>query len=242
MILCDDGSTDGTLALADALAKSDERIRIIRNPRNLGLAQSLDRCASAARGEYFARMDGDDTCSPERFAKLVAALDAAPKIAVVSSWMTNFDERGEWGLVRTKEHPLAEDFLQGTPFCHAPCMMRSQAYRAAGGYGSEPWLIRAEDYYLWFKFYALGYRGLNLQEPLYAMRDDRSAKRRRTLRSRINETKVRWKGFGLLGFPLWKRFWAVRPLLVWLVPGFFYEWIRRRRLGKTSAEPRLPSH
>jgi glycosyltransferase EpsE len=107
-------------------------------------------------------------------------------------------------------------------------MMRCNAFNAVGGYGSEPWLLRAEDYHLWFKFYAKGYQALNLQEALYAMRDDRQARSRRTLQSRINECIVRWKGFRMLGFPLWQRLWAVRPLLVWILPGFAYDRIRRR--------------
>jgi len=230
LILCDDGSSDGTFDLAERLARSEPRIRVVRNPENLGLARTLDRCAGLARGEYLARMDGDDRCSPDRFQKLVAALDAHPEYSVVSSWMTSFDEQGEWGVVRTKRLPAAEDFLEGTPFCHAPCMMRKSSFDAVGGYGSAPWLIRAEDYHLWFKFYARGLRGMNLQEPLYAMRDDRMARGRRTLRSRVNETIVRWKGFGMLGFPLWQRIRAVRPLLVWMLPGWLYDNLRRRRL------------
>lgn len=231
LILCDDGSTDGSLALAETLAKNDGRIRVIRNSQNLGLAKTLDHCASVAQGEYFARMDGDDSCSPERFTKLVVALDTNPSAAVASSWMSCFDEHGTWGMVRTKEHPEPLDFLSGSPICHAPCMMRRSAFEAVGGYGAEPWLIRTEDYHLWFKFYAKGYRALNLQEPLYAMRDDRKARSRRTFRSRINECIVRWKGFGMLGFPLWRRLWAVRPLLVWMLPSFAYDWMRRRLRG-----------
>lgn len=229
LILCDDGSTDDTLAKAEALAKNDSRIRIIRNSKNLGLARTLDHCASVAFGEYFARMDGDDRCSPDRFAKLVRALDTHPEIAVVSSWMCSFDERGPWGIVRTKEYPVPRDFLNGSPIIHAPCMMRRTPFEAVGGYGSEAWLIRAEDYYLWFKFYANGYRALNLQEVLYSMRDDRMAQGRRTLRSRINETIVRWKGFKMLGLPWLQRLWAVRPLLVWATPSLFYRWLHHRR-------------
>lgn len=229
LIICDDGSADDTLQVAESLAQADPRIRIIRNNRNLGLARTLDHCASVARGEFLARMDGDDTCSRDRFAKLVAALDAHPEIAVVSSWMSSFDEAGTWGMVRTKEHPEALDFLGGSPICHAPCMMRRSAFEAVGGYGAEPWLIRAEDYYLWFRLYAAGHRALNLQEPLYAMRDDRYAQGRRTLRSRINETIVRWRGFKMLGLSWPLRVYAIRPLLVWATPSFIYRWLRRRR-------------
>lgn len=229
LILCDDGSTDETLAIASELAKKDSRIRVIRNSRNLGLAQTLDRCASVAKGEYFGRMDGDDVSLPSRLAKLVDALDANPSAAVVSSWMISFDEHGDWGEVRTKPNPTKEDFVAGTPFCHAPCMMRREAFEKVGGYGDDPWIIRAEDYNLWFKFYAVGLRGINLQEPLYRVRDDQSAMTRRTLRARLNETVVRWRGFKSLGLPWLTRLKAIRPLLVWAIPSPIYRWLRRRR-------------
>jgi glycosyltransferase EpsE len=231
LIMCDDGSTDSTAALAKGLADKDHRIRLISNARNLGLARTLDRCASLARADYLGRMDGDDVSEPDRLEKLVRALDAHPEIAVVSSWMSRFDDSGEWGMTRSKPYPAPKDFLKGSPICHAACMMRREAYNAAGGYGSESWIVRAEDYHLWFKMYALGFRAMNLQESLYRMRDDRSAQARRTFCSRLNETRVRWNGFGLLGFPFWKRIWAIRPIVVFIVPTFLYGYLRKCRLG-----------
>jgi glycosyltransferase EpsE len=111
-------------------------------------------------------------------------------------------------------------------------MMRREAFEPVGGYGGEPWIIRAEDYYLWFKMYALGFRAMNLQESLYRMRDGRNARARGTWKSRLNETRVRWNGFGMLGYPLWKRAWAIRPLLVSLIPDFLYDSLRRCRMRR----------
>lgn len=229
LILCDDGSTDDTVAVAESYAAQDTRIRVVRNPRNLGLNHSLNHCLREARGEFYARMDGDDTCEPDRLAKLVEALDTHPEMAMVSSWMTCFDADGTWGLIRTKANPVDRDFLRGTPFVHAACMMRTNALRALNGYGTEPWLRRAEDLDLWFRLYAGGSKGFSIQEPLYHMRDDRAARRRRTFGSRLDEARVLWRGFSMLKLPLYLRFWALRPILVGLVPSVIYEIIRRRR-------------
>lgn len=229
LIVCDDGSRDNTKAVALGYAAKDTRIRVIANERNLGLAPTLDLCRKEARGPYLARMDGDDISEPERLSKLVAALESHPGIDIVSSWMLQFDENGPWGVIQSKPHPSPDDFWHGSPICHAPCMMRREAFDKVGGYGSERWAMRVEDYYLWFRMYAAGMRAMNLQEPLYRMRDDRLAAGRRNLRARLNETIVRWKGFGLLGYPLGKRLWAIKPLLVWLLPRALYQWVRRRR-------------
>jgi glycosyltransferase EpsE len=239
MIICDDGSSDDTLHVAREWAKRDSRTLVLVNEQNLGLARTLDRCIVEARGELLARQDGDDISEPDRLAKLVAAMDSHPEIAMVSSWMSCFDEKGVWGLVRTKPFPVANDFLSGSPICHAPCMMRKAPVLTVGGYGAQPWVLQVEDVFLWLRLYASGYRAMNLQEPLYRMRDDENARGRRTLRRRINHARVRWKGFRMLGFPWHKRLWAVKPILVWALPGGLYRKLHRQRLKQPMA-PALP--
>ena len=50
LILCDDGSSDCTYAVAEEYARRDpERIVLLRNPKNLGLNATLNRCLKAAR-------------------------------------------------------------------------------------------------------------------------------------------------------------------------------------------------
>ena len=100
LIMCDDGSTDNTYLVAREYAKKDSRIHLIRNKVNRGLNITLNRCLSKASGEYIARMDGDDICTPDRFEKQVDYLDRHLETTVVSSWMTLFDSSGEWAFRR----------------------------------------------------------------------------------------------------------------------------------------------
>lgn len=234
LILCDDGSTDDTLKVAEAYAARDARIRVVRNPRNLGLNHSLNHCLREARGEFYARMDGDDISVPDRVAKLVAALDTNPGVALVSSWMTCFDEEGDWGLVKTKPAPIREDFAQGTPFCHAPCMVRMSVMRELGGYGTEPWLRRSQDYHLWFRLYAAGHCGMNLQEPLYRMRNSREAASRRSLKTRLMEARIMWFGFRLLHLAPWHYIRILRPILLGLIPNWIYERLHRWKRARSA--------
>ena len=62
----------------------------------MGLNQTLNKCLSIAKGKYIARMDGDDTCSPDRFEKEIAVLASEPDISIVISSMLYFDETGIW--------------------------------------------------------------------------------------------------------------------------------------------------
>ena len=231
--MCDDGSIDETYEVAEKY-RSDypDRIKLIKNERNMGLNHTLNRCLELADGEYIARQDGDDISLPSRFEKEAAALDAHPEIAVASTAMSYFDENGTWGQSHPIEFPQNNDFIDGTPFCHAPAMVRREAYMKVGGYTVDKKLLRVEDYDLWVKMYALGYRGMNLSEPLYAMRDDRNAYSRRKFKYRINEFHVRIKAAKMLKLPFKAYLYSFRPILVGLMPKWLYMIMHKRRISR----------
>ena len=66
-IIVEDGSIDRSPAILSDYAQRDQRIRILRNPDNLGLTRSLNRGLEEARGRFIARMDSDDISLPRRF-------------------------------------------------------------------------------------------------------------------------------------------------------------------------------
>ena len=229
LILCDDGSTDNTYEVAQALASSDGRITLLRNEKNLGLNITLNRCLAVANGEYIARMDGDDDCLPERFEKQVAFLENHPKFQIVSSSMILFDESGEWGQAVSREYPEPEDIIARTAFCHAAVLMKKACMDAVGGYTVDPRMIRVEDVNLWIKLYAAGYRGYNIQEPLYRMRNDQAALNRRKYKYRVNSTYVRLQGCKLMKLGPKSYIKSFTPMIVGLVPARLRQMIRKKQ-------------
>ena len=230
LIMCDDGSDDHTLQVAKSYqTQYPDRIILLSNVKNQGLNRTLNHCLAHASGTYIARMDGDDISLPARLEKEVSFLDAHPEFAIVSCPMIYFDENGDWGKGTSIPDPTEADFVKGTPFCHAPCMVRAEAYRAVGGYSENRRTLRAEDYYLWFCMYAAGYRGANLPEPLYKMRDDENAYHRRKFRYALNEAYVRFNGYRMLKLPLRSYLYAVRPIVVNLLPKADYRHLHHRR-------------
>lgn len=236
-IICDDGSTDNSFDIAKKYEKSDPgRFKVIKNSKNRGLNATLNRCLKLADGEYIARMDGDDLCDPTRFQKEVEILNNHPEYAIVSTHMTTFDEAGEWGCIRTLEKPQTSDFPTHVPmFCHAPCMIRRSAFIDVKGYTEDRRLLRVEDYHLWYKFYAKGYRGYNIQEALYKMRDDRNALHRRTIQARINGIYATFVGFKMVHLPRWMYIYAVKNAIIELIkiviPDKIYERLHKKRLS-----------
>lgn len=215
VIMCDDGSNDNTLSIAEKYCeKYKGKFTLLMNQRNLGLNKTLNKCLKVAQGEYIARMDGDDISLPRRFEKEVDFLDNNPEFSIVSTAMIFFDESGDWGICKNIEKPTVKDFVKHSPFfCHAPCMIRREAYLKVGGYSEDPRTLRFEDCHLWYKMYSNGFRGYNIQEPLYKMRDDHNAYKRRSLKSRINAIYVTYIGFRMVKMPWYKYIYIFKILI-----------------------------
>lgn len=233
LIMCDDGSTDGTLEVANRFSEIyPEKIKVICNPKNMGLNYTLNHCLQYAKGRYIARQDGDDISITDRLEKEVKFLDENKDYALVGTDMILFDSNGEWGKTNTTEIPTKNSFLKGTPFCHATCMIRRDVFDEVKGYTVDTKLLRVEDYHLWFKIYSKGYRGYNLKEDLYKMRDDRDAMKRRTLKNRMNEARVKYIGFKMLNLPKIQYIYILKPIILGLLPMYIYEFFHRKRKGK----------
>ena len=230
LILCDDGSSDDTFSVAEQFCRAyPDKICLLRNDKNIGLNATLNRCLAEARGDYIARMDGDDTCSPNRFEEEVAALINHPEYAIVSTDMTFFDEQGTWGRTHAQERPSKNSIVKDTPFCHAACMVRREAYEAVGGYSVDKKLLRVEDYHLWVKMYEKGFRGMNLSKPLYQMRDDRDAQNRKRFRYRINEAYVKALAIQKLNLSPINYIYCLRPILVGLLPSGLFRYLHKMK-------------
>ena len=229
-IICNDGSTDNSYSIVEKYAKNDKRIKLIQNEKNMGLNYTLNHCLKYAQGEYIARMDGDDISLPTRLQKEVEFLDSHPDYSIVSTPMIYFDERGEFAIGKSIKIPTKYDAIKGTPFCHAPCMVRKRAYDAVKGYSIDKKTLRVEDYDLWIRMMSLGFRGYNLSEPLYKMRDDRDAYSRRKYKYRINEAYVKYKAIKLLKLPLKYSVFILRPLIVGCIPSFLYKKLHSKKI------------
>ena len=227
VILCDDGSTDDTYAVAKDYAAQHDNIVLLRNEQNRGLNYTLNHCLKYADTEYCARMDGDDVSLPDRFEKEISFLDQNKDYAVVSTPMIYFDEKGDFRSGRGRGKVTAMDFVYGTPICHAPCMARTRVIKEVGGYSVSKKLLRVEDYHLWFKVFAAGYSLYMLDECLYKMRDDRNALARRNWLTRRNEAYVKHIGYKMIGLPWWYQLFAIVPIMKYMAPMWVYRIFHR---------------
>ncbi len=170
-LIVDDGSIDGS---SDILASFDDpRIKIIRNKKNLGLIESLNKGLSSAVGEYVARMDADDIANPERLYKQINFLDNNPTITVVGSYMKVIDKQGVEKEDMGKPIRDSADFIfslfEGRArLFHPSVMYRKEAIIKCGGYNTR--FEAAEDYELWSRLALCGHKAAVIEEPLVKYR------------------------------------------------------------------------
>ena len=171
-----------------------------------------------------------DTEEPDRFLRQTEYLLAHPDIQLVGTDMRCFDETGTYGIRHAAEHPDKLTLKTRSPFFHATVMTYKSVYDALGGYSVSECAERAEDLELWFRFFYAGFRGENIPEALYNVRENRETLQRRTAKDRMNVVRLKAQGFRLLGFP--KR-WIVKPAVTAVLksctPMFAVRFLHRRR-------------
>lgn len=218
LIACDDFSSDATNKILVQYAGEDSRIKVIRNEKNCGLAASLNHCLEHACGDYIARMDCDDLSAETRLEKQVSYLESHPECDLVGTFMQAFNDAGKQNIIESKQYPTKYDLPKGAPFAHATIMMRTSAMKQLNGYHISNHTVRTEDVDLWYRFFAAGFHGANLPEPLYLVRVDDAAYKRRKLKYMLHASHIIWYGCDLVRLPFYYKIYCLKPILSWLLP------------------------
>jgi glycosyltransferase involved in cell wall biosynthesis len=173
LVAVDDGSRDDGARRVSELAREDPRV-VLLPARGTGIVAALAQATAAARGRILARMDADDVALPARLARQAGALAADARLGAVGTRVELLGPCGEgmrryvaWqnSLVTPEDH--ARDLFVESPLCHPSVALRRDALEAVGGWRDPPW---AEDYDLWLRLDAAGWRLAKVPEVLLRWR------------------------------------------------------------------------
>lgn len=177
LVIVDDGSTDGTLALAERFASTDTRIRVLTQA-NAGTAAARNAGVSASRAPWLVMLDADDLLSPDFLERMTAFRDEHPGFDIYSA-------DGELLLPDGRRLPL----VPGTPMpgrvrsvtvagqlweslVPGTSVMHRDVFERCGGYRD----VYSEDYDFWLRALILGARQLQNPEPLWLYRRQAGSK------------------------------------------------------------------
>lgn len=148
-ILVDDGSTDDSLAIMQAYASKDQRIRVL-TPGKLGLCNALNAGIEAARYDWIVRLDADDICLPNRFARQVEAIRQLPHAAVIGSYVNHINRDGkvlsEWNFGPASVEEYQQWMADGVipQVIHSSAVLNRKYVEEIGGYDQQ--FVGCEDY------------------------------------------------------------------------------------------------
>ena len=127
LLIADDSTNEDTVKVIDGFASKDDRVIVIRKKDRMGFVNALNEALHRAKGDFIARMDGDDISLPNRF-------DIQIKYALTHSEVDvfggNMDIINEVGDVKSERHyPTTQEsiekmFVFRSPFAHPTLMFK----------------------------------------------------------------------------------------------------------------------
>lgn len=168
-LIIDDASSDDSRRIIQSF--DDERIRFIKNRKNIGQTASLNYGLEISKGKYIARMDQDDLSLKKRLAIQCDYMDKNQNVTVVGSWANSVNEIGKYNYTiihPTKPYYLRESITCGCPISHSSVFFDKRKILKIGGYPVE--LKYAMDWGLWIKCIKNNYKIVNLPISLVSIR------------------------------------------------------------------------
>lgn len=149
IIICDDASTDRSPEIAENYLRTDSRIKLVKNPSNLGDYPNRNRAASEARGIYLKYVDADDLLYRHSLELMVEAMEAAPEAGLGLSWNV-IDPPRPYPFVSSPEAVYRGHFLGKSVLGVGPsaAIIRRSAFEAVGGFSGRQFIGDAE---LWLR-------------------------------------------------------------------------------------------
>ena len=138
LVIVDDRSTDGTLALARSYEAQDARVRVVANERNLGDYPNRNRAAALARGRYLKYHDSDDIMYPHCLETMVSSLERYPEAGFALS-ASRYWHGGPSPMLSTPRLSYQREFLgYGMFMCGPSCaLFRTSVFEALGGFAEK---------------------------------------------------------------------------------------------------------
>lgn len=160
VIIIDDCSTDNTLKIIEAY-KDTPTVKIVKNPRNLGLSATRNRAIMMTDAEFIVAIDSDDWCEPEYFESMLRTLESDPTLGVAYSSIHPYNEQIKAFYSVNNWPPqfdwawTAKRILPPRTMIPASAMYRREMWRLAGGFLET--YTRAEDAEFWLRGLSIGF-------------------------------------------------------------------------------------
>ena len=185
MLIVDDCSSDDTFSIASQLAKKDNRIIVIRNDKNLGVAASRNIALDVATGEYIAFIDSDDLWLPQKLEKQIGFMDAGNHVLTYTNYQKFNSDTGEVQdrIIKAPPTMTAKRIYGDTSIGCLTVMVN----RNKSGFFHMPLIEHTEDNITWQTILSRGYKAYRLDEVLSLYREGNASLTSRKKKAAIQQ-------------------------------------------------------
>jgi glycosyltransferase involved in cell wall biosynthesis len=163
IVIMDDSSTDNSIEVINSF--SDPRVKLIRNPKNLGGSKSFNLGLTHCRGKYISNLDSDDSHHKDKTRLSVDFLESNPDVSILGTWLNarnleggiHSDSKEIEAFANTAvDLNLISSWIGRNSLSRSSSMVRRSVYDSIGG--ADPEMIFAPDYELWTRALADGHK------------------------------------------------------------------------------------
>lgn len=216
-IIINDGSEDKTQSILDKYKKIDCRIKLIYNPKTLGIAKSTNIGIKKADGKYIAIMDAGDISHHQRLEKQTKYLEAKNEVYILGAQGRWMDKEGKaigiWKMPRSVD---GKALYKTGGAIHPSIMARKALFDVIGPYDEN--LIMSQEFELYMRCLKNGLKMANLEDELICIRergDGMTFKNMKTLQR--NQLKIKIKYLPAF-FSFWTIIYTIRSFGGYLIP------------------------
>lgn len=139
--------------------KIGSMLKVIPLSKNVGLGKALNEGLMRCSNEWVFRMDTDDICTPDRFEKQIQFIKENPDVVLFSGQILEFNKTSE-DAKTLKSVPIHHNEIlkfskKRSPFNHMTVAYKKSVIEKVGGYQHHLFM---EDYNLWLRVIAAGYK------------------------------------------------------------------------------------
>ena len=211
----------------------DKRIRVIKNNKNIGLVESLNKAIAVSKADILARMDTDDIADENRLEEQYNFMINHEEYSVVGTLANEFSKNSTTGVLGKPGEKTAKSLAYGDSIIHPSVMMRKKDIQSVGGYKNYK---RAEDLSLWFELVMKGFRLFVIDRVLLNYRVNEEDYSKRKFKTRGGEIKARLHYYHLTKAPVLAYLVIIKSIVSSILPTRIVAFFRRKIILKSGRE------
>lgn len=203
LILVDDCSADNTMQILQGFAAADDRVRLYRNEKNSGVAQTRNRGVAEAKYDWIAFLDSDDYWEPEKLERQLAAVTRTEGTSLCftgSAFIDEMENRSDYLLRVPERVTFAELLKQNVISCSSVLVRRELMLQHPMQDGRNI----HEDYATWLRILRQIPHAVGVDEPLLVYQISSGSKSGNKMKAAM----MQWRTYRVARIPLPRAAWS----------------------------------